>query len=37
VRYLREIEHGRANVRLLVVERIAVALWRTPAELLVAR
>ncbi|WP_439602491.1 helix-turn-helix domain-containing protein [Devosia sp.] len=36
-RYLREIEHGRANVRLPVVERIAAALWRTPGELIAPR
>lgn len=32
-RYLREIEHGRANVRLSVIEKLATALATTAAEL----
>lgn len=33
MRYLREIEHGRANMRLQVIERLARALGTTPAVL----
>lgn len=37
VRYLREIEHGNANVRLPILERLAVALSRAPHDLLEPR
>lgn len=33
MRYLREIEHGRANARLQVLDRLALALATTPASL----
>lgn len=37
LRYLREIEHGRANVRLAVIEQLALALGTTAADLATQR
>lgn len=33
MRHLRDIEHGRANARLQVLERLALVLATTPASL----